>query len=400
MGTRPPSYHQPTASAAASTSLVALAAGVVVFHVLNSICQEAVFEYPGFHHVVALSILQTGTVALFAAAAMSHWKIPRRAPWRLFAALALLSTVSVLLTNEASRRLNYATQVVFKSAKLLFVMCVRGVIMRHRWPSPKERGAALLIVAGLITFTYATSLSGARAHRPPSSASIDASPPVSSSHTPTTTDPTHDVLVGTIAVVVALLCDALLYSAEEKYCFGQYACDGTEIIVGCNVFSSLYSGVLLLVTSSAAVFAVTGEPPPAHGGDDGTIMSAARFMLWDHPTVIALITAFSLFNLLGTECLLRIVSDFGANTAVVVTSTRKVVTVMASYLLFPKPFTLLHAGGLAAVAAGVYLHETSKSRHVPHVAALGKAQTTGGFLAPPLLTSPGPPGGLQPSSPA
>ncbi len=143
-----------------------------------------------------------------------------------------------------------------------------------------------------------------------------------------------------------------------------------EIICACNGFSCLYSLVPLAIV--------------------GRTMESFAFM-FGSPYLMMLCGCFSLCNLLGTDCLLKVVSEFGANTAVVVTSTRKVVTVICSYVLFPKPFSAFHAVGLSSVAVGVYLHETNKSHH-------GKAESKLPPTPPDFV--PSTPFGVQPGSPA
>ena len=56
----------------------------------------------------------------------------------------------------------------------------------------------------------------------------------------------------------------------------------------------------------------------------------------------------------------QMIKHFGAATTVFATSTRKALTVMLSFVLFPKPGSILHLVGAALVGAGIYLQYRAK----------------------------------------
>ena len=64
----------------------------------------------------------------------------------------------------------------------------------------------------------------------------------------------------------------------------------------------------------------------------------------------------------GVCCFIALTRDWGATAAVIATNTRKVATVVLSFLLFPKP---LKPGFLLSglfVSAGVYLHSLARKQ--------------------------------------
>ena len=63
------------------------------------------------------------------------------------------------------------------------------------------------------------------------------------------------------------------------------------------------------------------------------------------------------FVYIGMYPLLQIVQTFDATQAQVVTSLRKAVTFVASFVLYPKPFTFMHFVGLLFSLAGAYYLE-------------------------------------------
>lgn len=313
--------------------LAQLAAGVLVFHVLNSILQEAVFHLPGFDHSLMLSFLQTGCIAAFALLDFKRSKEVRKTPLRTYFFLSLFSTVSVILTNEASHLLNYPTQVIFKSSKLLFVMSLRYLLIplqhgkhsrhhnkeNHKRRTRNEALACFMIVGGLVAFTYATSASKM------SSSGSEAA--------------FGTVVAGIAAICIALVCDALLYIGEEKYCFNAYQSSNTEVILFCYAFAMINTGASLLAS--------------------GTLRSSIDFAT-ERPIFLVYVVLFSLCNFFGTNFLLKVVSEFNSNSAVIVTSVRKMFTVLCSFLIYPKPFGLYHCAGLSLVSFGIYMHESSR----------------------------------------
>ncbi|KAG5487163.1 hypothetical protein CUR178_08175 [Leishmania enriettii] len=76
----------------------------------------------------------------------------------------------------------------------------------------------------------------------------------------------------------------------------------------------------------------------------------------------ALIALASVTSLMGTLCLLRIVAEFTGVMAIIVTSVRKALTVLLSFSLYRRRFTLLHSIGLAGVMGGAVWYELQRRR--------------------------------------
>lgn len=65
---------------------------------------------------------------------------------------------------------------------------------------------------------------------------------------------------------------------------------------------------------------------------------------------------------------MTLVKEFGALMAVTVTSCRKVVSIAASFILYPKPFTYVYLFGGLQVFAGIGLEIYLKNKSAIHVA--------------------------------
>lgn len=73
-------------------------------------------------------------------------------------------------------------------------------------------------------------------------------------------------------------------------------------------------------------------------------------------------TLFGLSGYLGLQFVLLLVNHFGALLAVTVTTLRKSVTIVLSFLLFQKPFSVEYIWSGCLVVIGVLLSTYSKSQ--------------------------------------
>ncbi|RNF27428.1 solute carrier family member b3 [Trypanosoma conorhini] len=419
---------------------------VLVFHVLTSLVQEAVFYLPGFHHTLLLTCAQALCVSCFAfvilycslpVASGSPWRRivdARRVPLRTYFMIALANTLSVYLTNEASRLLSFTTQVVFKSGKLLVVWLMRylaielpALLRASRTPLKGAEGAvkgqrgrshtgALSVVessSGCVSVAIADSMAegrmpskvgssprrdcGGHVSKCEGAAAAAAAATTAGNKGDDVAVVVHGVAVmdhsqalkevvscttvvvgiavftyaaadarttkntrtqegwgplvsGVTGILFALLCDALMYLGQEKYCFMKYGASHEEVQFHVFLFSSMI-GFILLVLS-------------------GGFHDAVTFLGMNH-MFIALLLACSLLSYSGTFFLLRIVSEFNSSTATLVTSIRKSLTVLCSYIVYPKPFGFLHIVGVSFVMGGIWQYEQARrARSTPVMRAM------------------------------
>ena len=71
---------------------------------------------------------------------------------------------------------------------------------------------------------------------------------------------------------------------------------------------------------------------------------------------------YSISGYLGVQIVLTMVRQFGAFTAVAVTSMRKALSIAISFILFSKPFTLTYVVGGIIVLFGIYLNLVAKDK--------------------------------------
>jgi adenosine 3'-phospho 5'-phosphosulfate transporter B3 len=205
--------------------------------------------------------------------------------------------------------LNFPTVVIFKSAKLLPVMAVNTVWLGRR-QHPLDVIAALLMCLGLMLFTAADSKLHPDFHPK-----------------------------GVLLLLCALCADACISNLQEAT-------------------MRLRNTPVLEMVLYGHTFALAFLLPAAVVGGE---LAASLFWLSSHPSALGLMVLYSCCGFLGARksrhfakpcaihslCLagvssvFGIVESFGCVVAVATTTFRKAVTMLISFLVFPKPFSIM-----------------------------------------------------------
>lgn len=241
---------------------------------------------------------------------------PRRIPIKTYVLLAIVSIISMSLSNASLGYLNYPIQVVFKSCKLIPVL-LGSFFIQKKVIKSMDFFAACLMCLGLIIFTLADSN-------------------VSPNFNP----------LGIIMLSVALIADAIMSNVQEKFMKSFNACNA-EVIFYSYSIGSVLSFVYILMT--------------------GDLISGINAFGENAYQSYGMVLVFSITGYFGMQAVLSLVRTFGAFVAVTVTSMRKAVSVVISFILFSKPFTIQYLFGGTIVIFGIYLNLASK-RHVDVIA--------------------------------
>lgn len=289
-------------------------AGVMFFYLLYGYTQEWIFRDEGFKQFGwYLTLLQFAFYTLFGSFERRvRRETRRRIPIKTYLLLAVLTVSTMGLSNTSLGYLNYPTQVIFKSCKLIPVM-IGGVLIQGKKYGFLDGMTLLLMSIGLILFTLADN----------------------------TVQPNFDH-TGVLLISLALCADAVIGNVQEK-AMKQFSASNVEVV--------LFSYAIGLVYIFAGL-ALTGGLVPAF-----------HYCL-QHPQIYLLAAAFSVTGYLGINFVLVLVRSFGALLAVTVTTFRKSVTMVLSFILFSKPFTMQYvwSGGivLLAILLNVYVKNRSK----------------------------------------
>lgn len=247
--------------------------------------------------------------------------LARRVPLSSHGIVAVAMTASRGLTNWALSFLNYPTHIVFKSLKLFTVMIGSVIILGKRYQSV-EYVAVVLLVGSAAFF----SLGDLEASEAP----IDT---LDTDDTVASNDGTDNNMIGIVIVLLSLLADSLHSNTQEEVLKVQRAPE-SEVMLFSN-------GIAAICT--AAVTMIKGELLPA--------------LLYcnQHPFAYLLLILRSIVVFLGVSCFVTSIKHFGVLSATTVTTVRKVLSILMSFLLFPKPWMPKHAFGLFLFVSSVTL---------------------------------------------
>lgn len=78
--------------------------------------------------------------------------------------------------------------------------------------------------------------------------------------------------------------------------------------------------------------------------------------LYQHPSVLFSIVCATPLSYVGIVLVLTLMRNTDALTTQLVTSCRKALTIVLSFIIFSKPFTAMYVLGGALVFGGIYMH--------------------------------------------
>lgn len=287
---------------------------VFIFYLLYGYLQELLFTLDSLKPCGwYLTLVQFGYYSVFGTIEIKLRDIKgRKIPLKTYCLLAFLTLGTMGFSNSSLQYLNYPTQVIFKCCKLIPVM-VGGILIQRKVYGTLDFLAAFCMCLGLTLFTLADS---------------QISPVFSS--------------IGIFMISCALLCDAAIGNVQEKS-MKSFKASNAEV-----VFYSYFVGFVYLFL----VFLFSGN----------LISSVTRCS--KYPTfTYGFCLLFSLTGYLGIQVVLILVRTGGALTAATVTTCRKAVSIVISFIFFAKPFTFTYLWSGLLVVLGIYLSVCSKNKN-------------------------------------
>ncbi|KAK4842864.1 hypothetical protein QYF36_000976 [Acer negundo] len=294
-------------------------------YLINGICEEYVYNRLQFSYGWYFTFVQ-GFVYLVLIYLQGFTTKQMVNPWKTYVKLSAVLMGSHGLTKGSLAFLNYPAQIMFKSTKVLPVMIMGAFIpgLRRKYPV-HEYISALLLVVGLILFTLA-----------------DAQ-----------TSPNFSV-IGVLMISGALVMDSFLGNLQEAI-FTMNP-DTTQMEM---LFCSTVVGLPFLLVPMI----LTGE----------------LFTAWNscsqHLYIYGVLVFEAMATFVGQVSVLSLIAIFGAANTAMITTARKGVTLLLSYLIFTKPLTEQHGTGLLLIAMGVVLKmlpENKVPTRNPNFRGIGK----------------------------
>ena len=292
-----------------------LSACTIVFISGSCVLEEFMFkQLPGFNYYAFVGLVELFLFAAFALPPYVLDREQRRAPVRVYVGAGCAMALGTVLGKAAYKHLNYTSGTVLKSLKLVPVIIVGKVALKRTFASAEMLAAALMTLSALL-------ISAGDAEE----------------------DPNFHVL----GVVLSLACLAAQAAQNnlQDHALRDHGASVGESMVYANGFG--FVAALAVCVAEANLF------------------EAVAF--FGNPRHAALLIARSLAFYIGARFYTALIREAGATAAVVVTTARKLITILGSLLLFPddKVFTGWHALGgttfLLAVAVDVR-HRLQRAR--------------------------------------
>ncbi|XP_054290442.1 adenosine 3'-phospho 5'-phosphosulfate transporter 2-like [Macrosteles quadrilineatus] len=291
-------------------------AGVFAFYLIYGYLQELIFTLEGFKpYGWYLTLVQFAFYTIFGFAESNlNGDTTRHIPMKNYMLLALLTLGTMGFSNSSLGYLNYPTQVIFKCCKL--IPCLIGsIIIQQKKYGMLDYLAAASLSFGLTLFTLADSK----------------------------LSPNFNI-IGVGMISCALVCDAVIGNVQEKS-MKTHGASNTEVVLYSYAIGFVYLLAAMLVS--------------------GTLWAGFAFCA-RHPVVYLYAMLFSVTGYLGIQIVLTLVQTCGALVAVTVTTCRKAVTIILSFLFFAKPFTFQYVWSGLLILLGIYLNVLSKNKSLTH----------------------------------
>ncbi|XP_006141274.1 adenosine 3'-phospho 5'-phosphosulfate transporter 2 isoform X1 [Tupaia chinensis] len=287
-------------------------AGVFVFYLIYGYLQELIFSVEGLKsYGWYLTLVQFAFYSIFGMIELQLIQDKRRRiPGKTYMIIAFLTVGTMGLSNTSLGYLNYPTQVIFKCCKLIPVM-LGGVFIQGKRYNVADVSAAVCMSLGLIWFTLADS----------------------------TIAPNFN-LTGVMLISLALCADAVIGNVQEK-AMKLHNASNSEMV--------LYSYSIGFVYILLGLTCTTGLGPAVTFCSKNPIRTYGYAFL------------FSLTGYFGISFVLALIKIFGALLAVTVTTGRKAMTIVLSFIFFAKPFTFQYVWSGLLVVLGIFLNVYSKN---------------------------------------
>lgn len=316
--------RQPRRRAAGTNRrLLLLACGVVVSHTTVTVLEERLFSLPSFRKSAGGAYM---TLFMYTLTVLAYFPRVMRSreglgfngittlahgqfQHRHLALVALLYVGTTTLTKTSLRYVDVPTQTVLKSSKLLPVMAGSIIILRKSY-SNAEWLAALMLCSGIAVFNLSTHFPELR-----------------------------QTAAGASCISVALVCDALLGNVQQKVLAQGITIDALMLVQS--------------ATGAMAMLVVTYF--------DRTLLPGTLLLL-DDVSVAATLLLWALSIICGTAIILQVVAEYSAVTAIVVTTCRKALSLIASFVLFPKHLGIGHPIGAALVFGSAFVARNGATR--------------------------------------
>jgi len=234
----------------------------------------------------------------------------RRAPIKYHVLLGFYTCAGFALSTYSMQLLNFPTWLLFKSARVITTM-LGGVFILGNHYSWMEYFGVVFIFLGLVVFSWGDFVVLPEFNFP-----------------------------GVILVLLALLANSLQDNTQEKG-MKRYGATENELLLYSFGFGSLWLLPLIIVR--------------------GELVNGVVFC-WQHPAVFIQIIFAGILAYVGTALILSLLRETSALVTTITTSCRKALSIVFSFLLFSKPFSINYVYGTLLVFSGILINFLARSK--------------------------------------
>jgi len=298
-----------------NTSLYLFSAtGVWASYLMYGYLQEGVtlqFREDGQHLGWFMTASQFGISAMVSAIQLSFEGFPsgKAQPQLPYAINGFGAIVSMGCSNTACLFLNYPTQVLFRSSKLIPTMVLGAIVFRQRY-SFQTYLASFLIVKGLIMLALADQA-------------------ISPSFDP----------IGLVFITVSVVAGAMIANYQEMI-FKKYDPTESQLLLHMKAWGFLFLIVVCLFTGQLF---------------EGVAYFAIR------PVLLARLVTWAVVATLGELFQMLLIKRFGSLINVTTTVCRQAITVYLSFILYPKPYSHWYLVAAIFIFGGILLNLYGKN---------------------------------------
>jgi len=273
-----------------------------VFFGAHNILQEAIMKVPEFTHGIMLGYLEVVGVTICSYLERKYIAKETKtvAPISAYPLLTMCLMASSSLSNMSLNYINFPTKVIFRSCKLIPTMIIATILNRQVFSS-LEYISAFAISVGLVIF-----------------AAVDWK-----------LTPTYNP-VGLLLVGLSVVADAILPNAQEKL----FSLGSSRLEV------TLYTNFFTLITMSFTTF-FSGA------------LSASLKLAFSNSQLAIYMLVYTGISYIAISSFMMIVKKYGGVAAVLLATARKAMTLILSFLLFPKAFSWYYLLGATLVLGGL-----------------------------------------------
>lgn len=297
-------------------NLLICAGGIIVCYSAFSIYQEQITKKnygdkkERFTYMQALVFIQCAVNTVVAFVAKNSGKTSLdNVPFTLYSMCSVSYFLAMLFSNLALEWINYPTQVLGKSCKPIPIMLFGVLFASKRYPWRKYL-YVLLIVVGMAVFLFKDDK---KSHK--SKADL------------------FEFGRGEMLLVASLAMDGVTGAVQDRIRH-SYSTEKWSMMFFMNLFSSVFLGTTLVLT--------------------GELVQFFNFVN-AYPFVLREMVMFAVAGALGQCFIFKTVTDFGPLTCSIVTTLRKLFSLVFSVIAFNHPYTNRHMIGTAIVFVALFL---------------------------------------------